>query len=335
MDESNDLLASCFTLSNLLDAADECEKGVAWKPSVQRFMIHRLTECSKLQDAILRQEWEPRKGRPFQVHERGKARWVVPPMIEARVAERCFCDQQLIPFINAHTSPECSACIKGRGLSYAMEHVRAMLEAAPPGAWVFQYDFHSYFHSINRTLMLGMLEQYFPAVFVDFISKCVGGPGIGLDLGSHVSQLLATWYPTPLDHHLESLPGFIGFHRYMDDCVSVFDNRDHAMSALQQFPETAKHMNLDMNPNKTHVNRATAPLVFCKTRFVKRADGVRMTIRKTDTRHSIKHAKNVVRRSKDVPIQLRPVHDSMLGHFDRADNKMSRLLDERIDWGRG
>lgn len=315
-------------------AANECAKRVGWKLSVQRFMADKLCQCKTLRDEILAGTWKTEKGSPFYVHERGKTRYIVPPTMRTRVVERCFCDQVLTPFVLRSVVEGCGACLPGRGLSYATDKIREILKKVPPGGWIVLFDFHDYFNSIPRLQLLENLEQGLPRRYVDIASICIGGTkGKGLDLGSHVCQTLAVWYPTPIDHVIIDRPGCIGYTRYMDDGFAAFDVRERAISALSTLEKVSSDMGLSMNPNKTFSNRATTPFSFCKRRFVKRKDGVRMVIRKSQTRNIIRHDRRVVAKSRESKIDLMPVKAATMGYLDSGDAHLSSRLMQTVDWG--
>ena len=332
VDESNDLLAACFSLDHLMDAAAECAKRVRWKNQVQRCMADRLCQCARLRREVLSGTWTPRKTKPFTLSERGKIRRVSPVTMRDRVVERCLCDHVIAPFVESTAIKDSSACLKGRGPLYARERIKSHLERAKPGAWVFQYDFHDYFHTIDRRRLLALVAEHVDECFLPLIWRSIGGEGHGLELGSHVCQLLAMWYPSNLDRIMLSTPGLVGYHRYMDDGIAIYRTRSEAFSAMELFVEEARMRGYQMNENKTHCNRATHPFVFCKEKYVKRNSGVRITIRKQQTHRNIRHVRRVVKVAEDAEIDLTPVKASCRGYLDRADNKMGWLLDQRVTW---
>lgn len=339
MVECNDPLAACFTLNNLLDAADLAAKKVRWKGQVQRFMLHRITECVRLQRQLLDGTWEPHKGKQFRIMERGKERIIVPPDMRTRVVERCLAEQVLMGFVMEQVVAECCACIKGRGQSYQMDLTRQHLEEAPPGAWYFQFDFSGFFASIDRGLTLETLAEFLALAIVAVISKCIGGPGVGLDLGSHICQLLATWFTTPLDLLLLMMPGIVGYERYMDDGHAVFMDRQSALDAMDAFCDAARAMGLTMNPKKTMCNRVTHPQVFCQIRYVKRSDRVKVNLRKEKTHEAIRHARNVAAKAagiiesgRELKMDLNAVRGSMQGSFRRGDPDLSHLVTDLVKW---
>lgn len=314
-------------------SAKQCCRGVLWKGQVQRFRADRLCECVRLRDEVLSGTWRPRPVVPFTLLERGKIRTVMPVNMRDRVVEWCLCAFILLPLILSLVIEDCSACLKGRGLEYATSRVRVYLERAPSGAWVFQFDFHDYFHSIRRADLIARLGRYLPGVVIQLVALSIGGDsGIGLELGSYVCQILAVWYPTPLDHLILSLPGCVGYHRYMDDGVAIFETKAQALNARRLFIQSAKAMGLTMNPHKTLCNRATTPFVFCKTRFTKRRDGVRVNVRKRQTHRLIRHTRRVVHRAEDVEIDLGALYGSCLGYLRRGDVDLTHLLTDRVEW---
>lgn len=334
MGERQDL-ASCFTLSNVMAAARRCYRGVAWKRQPTLYMNRLLTNCATLRDEVLSGTYSPRETTRFEIRERGKLRLIKPVDFRDRVVQRCLADHVIVPAIRAAVIEDCSACLEGRGLSYAHERVKAHAEACPPGGWVVQYDFHDYFHSVDRDLLLAMVE---PLVGDDdlmgVIELSIREPGPGLELGSHISQLLACFYSTPLDVGVTSVPGVTGYHRYMDDGIAFCDCRDSSVRAMEELRRQADGLGLELNGRKTHANRIDQPFVFCKMRFSRQADGsVRMNVRKQQSRRSVRHARKVAglaEREPELGIDLGPVRASLDGYLSRGDADLSRLVEEAL-----
>lgn len=307
MDERLDF-ASCFTLPHLLDAADECYRNVRWKRQAQGFMSRRLTNCAQLLDELEGGDWEPAPVKRFTVCERGKDRDVKPVAFRDRVVQRCFCDHVLVPVVTAYVTDDCSAVLPGRGLASgrranplcAYDRVRAHAAACPRGGWVGRFDFSSYFATIPHDRLLSILSRRIPdSRLMAFLATVIADDetdrsGIGLELGSHVSQLCATAYPTLLDRAMASSLG------------------------------------LTINPRKTCSSPASLPFVFCKMRFSRQADGsVRMNVRKQQSRRACRHAKSVARRSAGHPeldIDIAPVRASLEGYLQRGDADLSGLV---------
>ena len=343
MDERLDF-ASCFTLPHLLDAADECYRNVRWKRQAQGFMSRRLTNCAQLLDELEGGDWEPAPVKRFTVCERGKDRDVKPVAFRDRVVQRCFCDHVLVPVVTAYVTDDCSAVLPGRGLASgrranplcAYDRVRAHAAACPRGGWVGRFDFSSYFATIPHDRLLSILSRRIPdSRLMAFLATVIADdetdrPGIGLELGSHVSQLCATAYPTLLDRAVACSPGVTGYHRHMDDGIVFAADRQSCALAMQTARAMASSLGLTINPRKTCSSPASLPFVFCKMRFSRQADGsVRMNVRKQQSRRACRHAKSVARRSAGHPeldIDIAPVRASLEGYLQRGDADLSGLV---------
>lgn len=320
--------ADCFTFSHLMRAANICASGVNWKHQVQQFMEHRLTYCAKLYHELHDGTYKPSKSQQFCVVERGKARHIKSVNFRDRVVQRCLCDHVLVPLIEQTVIEDNSACLKGRGLDYAFDRVRAFLSKCPIDGWVLQFDFSNYFATIDQGKLLGILRK-----LVDddqtyrVIETIIRDDKQGLELGSHVSQICAVLYPDELDRAMLYTDGLVGYHRYMDDGLDAYDTKEHASAALDVLKLYVEAMGLKLNAKKTHVNRATHPIVFCKRRFRKKAGGVRVTLRKKQTRRTIRHTRAVLRRSESVYIDIEPALASIEGHLRSGDADLTRLID--------
>ena len=270
---------------------------------------------------------------PFGIIERGKPRIVKPVAFRDRVAQRCFADNVLIPAIEDYVSVECSAVLPGRGLHYAFDRVRMHAQKCGEDAWFVQYDFSDYFHSIDKELAFELVKVLVEDERLrDFARAVLNAENGGLELGSHVSQLLAAAFASPIDFKLDTLPGVIGHHRYMDDGIIFVRSKQDAKRALEAVYEMAGRLRLTINPKKTNVNRITHPFVFCKMRFTRQDNGTfRMNVRKKQSRRSIKHAKSVNRLSKRIPIDMQPVIASLGGYLNQGDADLTWLVNKTID----
>lgn len=336
-DELNEAFADCFTLAHLMESARICARGTRWKRRVQMFMADRLVNCAKLHRELHGGTYRPAPVERFRIVERGKPRDICPVNFRDRVVQRCLCDNVLVPAIKRAISPNTSSCLEGRGMTYAVEAVKGILDAAPWGGWVVRYDFKSYFASIpadgvEKTIRLLVRDERVREVVRLSVGSCDG-----LELGSHVSQLIATYYPDPMDRAVMGLPGCVGMHRYMDDGVAVFVDRASAVAALVEISRLAGSLGLTVNPLKTNVSPVRRPFVFCKMRFKKRAGGSTANVRKPQTRRSLRHLRAALALGIENEESVRA---SFLGYVNRGNADLTRLIegcenDENIRQGVG
>ncbi len=323
-DEPNESFAACFTLAHLMESARVCARGTRWKRQVQMFMADRLVNCAKLHRELHGGTYRPTPARGFRIVERGKPRDILPVSFRDRVVQRCLCDHVLVPAVLRAMSPDSSACIEGKGLSYAFGNVRRILDAAPWDGWAVQYDFKGYFASIPRARLMKAVESLTPDPRVRALVATVTGQGDGLELGSHVSQLLATYYPDPMDRAVARLPGCVGMHRYMDDGLAVFADKARAKAAKEEIVRLAEGLGLTVHPSKTRLVPVRRPVVFCKARFRKREGGTTVNVRKPQSRRSVRHLRAALRLGVD---NREGVIASVLGYLNHGDADLTRLIE--------
>lgn len=322
--------AACFTLENMIRAADECYKRVRWKGQPQRFMDKKLTNCVALLKEVYGKSYSPRLVRPFVVRERGKVRSVKPVAFRDRVVQRCFCDNVLVDFVEDYVTDECTAVLPNRGLSAAHSSVRKHAERCIRDGWVLRYDYSSYFKTIGHEPVVDMFStRVDDDDLVWFLKTVVGADEGGLELGSHVSQLCAVAFATPVDEALMGCRGVTGYHRYMDDGIAFCETRADAEAARGTLVEESERLGLVLNRKKTCITRASQPFVFCKMRYTMLDDGtVRMNVRKQQSRRSVRHARRVIAKSSAEQINLVPVEASLRGYLMRGDADLGWLADK-------
>lgn len=114
----------------------------------------------------------------------------------------------------------------------------------------------------------------------------------------------------------------------MDDGIAVCDSMASAMAVLGSVRDRADALGLRINEKKTVATSLNSPVTFCKMRFAKDGDSCRMNVRKQQTRRSVRHAREVRRRSERLGgIDMKPVEASFLGYVNRGDVDLTRLLE--------
>ena len=333
---------SCFSLENMLTATRICKRGVSWKNQVQQFMIDPVLNCCKLLDEIEDRTYRMSFAPKFVVYEQGKKRDVKSINIRDRIVQRCLCDNFYVPLILDVITPNNSACLKGRGISYALERVGKTVKCAPMNAWVYKFDFRKYFFSIDHALLESMIHElvqrviarmgfstedgYLPYnwlfdLIVDSDKPLPDNPNVGLELGSPVSQDSGLLYPNQIDYVLSYYGGVLGYHRYMDDGIVICESRAVAREIDAIVHKLANMLKLTINNKKTYYNKITQPFIFLKRRYTKTGeDSYKVNLCKEQTRHAIKHLRHVFARN-DIP-NLDNVISSYRGYMQTGDIDM-------------
>lgn len=185
--------------------------------------LERLAE--EMRDGSYRQG-EPRT---FEIYD-PKRRLISALPFRDRVAQHALC-AAIEPIFDATLLPRSYACRRGKGTHAGAVAVQAELRRLTRrGAqvYVLKTDFSRYFASIERATLWRMIEAKISCrATLRVIEAMVPRSGIGLPIGSLVSQIFANVYAGALDRHLQQDLGERHWHRYMDDLVVLGPSSEH------------------------------------------------------------------------------------------------------------
>lgn len=319
---------TCFTFENLVEASYKCEKGVSWKRQVQYFKNDRFCRVVELLEDLKNGTYKLEGCDQFHIIERGKPRDVKSIHVRDRVVQRCLSDNILVPVLLDNLVEENSACIKGRGLSYAFDRVVNHLKNVNIDGWILQFDFHDYFHTINHEILLKNLRKIIDddRVF-DLLELIIEDENPGLELGSQISQLCAVFYLNDMDR--EMINNSVGYHRYMDDGIIFCKDKKQLNECFEILNKYVDNYGLTLNENKLVRKRAKDSFVFCKMRFKKIPDGVKMNVPKKSSRKSKKHMKGVFKKVVTGKVKnYESVYNASLGYLNRGCKDLTSTVEQ-------
>ncbi len=115
-------------LNVLDDAFNKCKKGVTWKASVQKFEANKFAHLNKMRKEIESETYKQAPFYAFDINERGKQRHIKSLMIYDRVLQRALCDAILEPTFYKYLIYDNGASVKGKGVNFARERLKAHLQ---------------------------------------------------------------------------------------------------------------------------------------------------------------------------------------------------------------
>lgn len=266
-------ISNAARLDNIHEAARDAAKGVRWKASVQRYMIHSLRNSLYARRDLLAGN-DIRKGFVrFHVIERGKDRAIAAPRFSERVMQKAVTRAVMAPAVWPTLTPGCAANMRGRGTDYALMRLKGQLAEhyRRHGAegYVLLMDFSDYFGTIDHGTALDLVRRTLtdPAA-VEFMRLQIEANGrIGLGLGSEPNQALAVAIPSPLDHLGERWRGIEASGRYMDDSYFIALDKETLWRFLDAARALCSSLGITVNERKTRVVKLTRGFTFLKKRF--------------------------------------------------------------------
>jgi hypothetical protein len=163
------------------------------------------------------------------------------------------------------------ACRKGKGRLAALQ--RATRHAAQH-SWFLKLDIRKYFDSIPHGLLMAALGRKFKdrrllSLFGSLINEYPAETaGVGLPIGSLLSQHLANFYLNPIDRLCLEQLGVQGYVRYMDDFVLWGDDGAQLRQTwLNLGCFVRDDLGLELK-SKAHMNRTAHGMDFCGFRIL-------------------------------------------------------------------
>ncbi len=259
-------------LNVLYKAFNKCKSGVDWKCSMQKYEANALLNISSLQKDLKNKTYIPDKYVEFTVSERGKTRSIKSPSIRDKILQRAICDNILEPIIYPKLIHNNGASIKGKGVEFSRKqltkHLQKYYREYGNEGYVLVSDFRKFFESIPHDKLIKVLSKYVLDEDVMNLLKLIinsyTDTGIGLGIGSQVSQIFGVFYPTPIDRLCTTVEGNKYYARHMDDFYIIHHDKEYLKSLLSKIKKMAEDLDLSLNEKKTQICKLSKGFVFLK-----------------------------------------------------------------------
>lgn len=269
--------------------------GTNWKQSVMDYLFHAIVRNKRQKDAILEGAHpEPGMIREITLYERGKRRRVHAVAIDSRVVQGAVCDYCITPLTQPGLIMDNPASTAGKGVSWTRYRVakliRKGLKEGKNNALVF--DLHGFFDSILHSLcenvfrevhmdeMLISLSMHFIKMYQVFearkfvleadresaLARLERNEGVGVSLGSQISQDMALAAPNRLDHTIKDRLGEKEYIRYMDDGY-IQGTKERLKAVRQTISQVCAEMGFSLHETKTRIVKLTRGFPYLKIRY--------------------------------------------------------------------
>lgn len=318
-----------FTFSNLWKARCKCVKNVGWKASVQNYRNHSITNLSRAYRQLNNGNFKGKGFYEFDIVDRGKPRHILSVHISERVIQRCLCDFALIPILSPKLIYDNGACIKKKGIDFAHRRMKHHLrnfykKYGTNDGYALMTDFSKYFDSIPHARLIEMVgnvieDKRIVRLLANLINDFPNGVGLGL--GSQISQICALFYPHRLDLTMQSIGCYC---RYMDDTSTIAESKTTLRVALGEILSWCDRNGIKPNKKKTQIVKLSRGIPWLKMLYTLKPNGnVEVKPNKASFSKMRKKLKTLHNQHKEMETS----YFSWRGHILKADckNKVKRM----------
>lgn len=261
-----------FTYANLYRAYKCSRLGVAWKASVQKYIINAPLNVFRTCRQLEAGEFRSPGFFEFDLYERGKFRHIRSTGITERVVQRCLCDNALVPVLGRTFIYDNGASMKNKGYSFSMRrlvcHLQRHYRKHGTNGYVLLFDFSRFFDNVSHALIKGELRsQFSDGRIVRLTEHFIDAFGdIGVGLGSQISQVFALASANRLDHYIKEALGIRGYGRYMDDGYLIHHSKQYLIHCLEKIRAICGELGIALNEKKTQIVKLRRGFTWLKAR---------------------------------------------------------------------
>lgn len=313
----------------------KCQRGVAWKGSVLRFIHHRYRSCIKLSYLLRTGQYKKKPLFHFTLNERGKTRLISPVNYVDRLVQKTFCEHCLLPLIVPTLINDNGASLKNKGTQFSRDrfkhHLQSFIRKYGTDGYFVSVDYHNYFHSINNDIAFNNFYKWMHAkarnqTEHDNVNKILNVlkqfiyDEQGMGLGNQTSQLVAISYCNHIDHYIKEKLRIKQYGRYMDDSYAFVHTKAEAHQLVKYITEASEQIGLKVNTNKTCIMPITRPFTWLKNvYYVSKTGKINIKVKSCVYRRFKRHINNIIKAGKYDAVMLSIV--SFGGIINRATNK--------------
>lgn len=243
-------LESIFTLENLIQGSKSASKGKRNTRRAYRFSMYEAFNLIRLLKLVLDGTYRPAPPKQFTIWCKSgqKTRVISAPAYKDLVVQHVIYRETYAAFEKGwiHDSYGCRI---GGGTHRAADRCQQFMRQSPPDSFYLQLDIRKFYYSIDHSILRQSIERRIKDPrLVDLMMKFCddgSGSGVGLCVGSLLSQMYGLIYLDRLDHFIKRRLKVKRYIRYVDDMVIIGETKERCYElreAIEAFIREELHL---------------------------------------------------------------------------------------------
>jgi hypothetical protein len=262
-----------FSFDNLYNAYKHCRKGVAWKSSIQKYIVQAPINLAKTHEKLMNGTYRSSGFYEFNLFERGKKRHIRSVTVDERIVQNCLCDNCLVPALSRTFIYDNGAAIKNKGYSFAVKrlnvHLQKYYRKFGNSGYILVFDFSKFFDNISHELVKKIIRKEIAnekiIKLAEHFIDAFGAKGLGL--GSQISQILSLSSANQLDHFIKEKLSIKYYGRYMDDGYLIHQSKEYLQKCLSSIKALCSELGIVLNEKKTQIVKLSHGFTWLKMRI--------------------------------------------------------------------
>lgn len=309
-----------ITIDNLKETWEEVKKSCDNKNGLYKFMLNENVNLYNIYINLKYRTYKPYRYNLFYIL-RPKARLIMSQIISDRIVNHFVAKHYLFPYLEKKLIDSSVAIRSGKGCSYAFKKLEDYLNGLlfknrDTKIYALKMDIKNFFYSIDHEILYEMLEHDLGdkdvinliKMLVDetdkkYINEFITrknkryhtevpyyNKGVGLSIGSMVSQFLATYYLNQVDHYIKEELKCKFYLRYMDDFLILDTDKARLKEVWKAVEEKLAIFKLKLN-SKTNIYNMKNGVTFLGYRYKVRNNKLRRLYGKPTFKRIRRHLK--------------------------------------------
>jgi len=253
-------------LENLLLAWQEFICGKKNRKDVQEFSFNLMDNILLLHSELFNHTYSHGGYQAFKIND-PKPRDIHKAKVKDRLLHHAIY-RILYPFFDKTFIFDSYSCRNNKGTHRAInkfqEYFYKVSQNNTNTCWVLKGDIRKFFASIDKEILIKILQEYIPDEnIIWLLKKVINSFPAGLPLGNLTSQLFVNIYMNKFDQFVKHKLKVKYYIRYADDFVILSENKKELENLIEMVKNFLKNkLKLELHPNKTSIKTFSSGVDF-------------------------------------------------------------------------